>query len=563
MGNQMSVPLRPGDQEHDPGADTCKVTSDNECVQNGNPVVLSTRVIQHYEEVDLGISSSKDNVATSSPKTMEAQAVGDASGKNLGKEAKTKAPAARSHFFLTLSRPVPGRPGDQGTDSSAASGRFDVSPSAAPENKDPSEHGALPVAAAPGQAPDKTPGCPEAKQQTLPATGPLAPSPPESQAEAPAQDKDFGFLNRFFKLDKGRESAPVNSQPKEAKGSEDPEQATEAPAVPGNPHGVSAGEDIVDSEQRGQDVDTLSYSVPGDPEVPGTTKEDPQVVDTTENSSSIMSFFKTLVSPNKTETKKDPEDTATKADSVCDGHAAGQKMSETQAKSKKKRLDSPRLGLSFRKLFRHKDTENSPTTSANLKSDKANFTPQETRGKTKATKSCSPPPPPPEPTSEGRDSGKEKAGPTSLPLGKLFWKKSVRSSEGIPRSEESNVKDSSCQTSNSVEKTPSPPEPEPAGTAQKNKETSSSKDKKSVDKKSATENSKQKNGKQEVREPAPCVQPPTVEANAMQTGDKTPKKSEKRRQSLGGFLKGLGPKRMSDAQVQTDPVSIGPVGKSK
>nr|AAO88011.1 novel amplified in breast cancer-1 [Mus musculus] len=633
MGNQMSVPLRPGDQEHDPGADTCKVTSDNECVQNGNPVVLSTRVIQHYEEVDLGISSSKDNVATSSPKTMEAQAVGDASGKNLGKEAKTKAPAARSHFFLTLSRPVPGRPGDQGTDSSAASERFDVSPSAAPENKDPSEHGALPVAAAPGQAPDKTPGCPEAKQQTLPATGPLAPSPPESQAEAPAQDKDFGFLNRFFKLDKGRESAPVNSQPKEAKGSEDPEQATEAPAVPGNPHGVSAGEDIVDSEQRGQDVDTLSYSVPGDPEVPGTTKEDPQVVDTTENSSSIMSFFKTLVSPNKTETKKDPEDTkATKADSVCDGHAAGQKMSETQAKSKKKRLDSPRLGLSFRKLFRRKDTENSPTTSANLKSDKANFTPQETRGKTKATKSCSPPPPPSEPTSEGRDSGKEKAGPTLLPLGKLFWKKSVkedtlstgaeenavcespvetvrleevesslqtvdlseetqpeptdvkvkeeskprktplmaflrqmsvRSSEGIPRSEESNVKDSSCQTSNSVEKTPSPPEPEPAGTAQKNKETSSSKDKKSVDKKSATENSKQKNGKQEVREPAPCVQPPTVEANAMQTGDKTPKKSEKRRQSLGGFLKGLGPKRMSDAQVQTDPVSIGPVGKSK
>ncbi|XP_036018589.1 breast carcinoma-amplified sequence 1 homolog isoform X3 [Mus musculus] len=610
MGNQMSVPLRPGDQEHDPGADTCKVTSDNECVQNGNPVVLSTRVIQHYEEVDLGISSSKDNVATSSPKTMEAQAVGDASGKNLGKEAKTKAPAARSHFFLTLSRPVPGRPGDQGTDSSAASGRFDVSPSAAPENKDPSEHGALPVAAAPGQAPDKTPGCPEAKQQTLPATGPLAPSPPESQAEAPAQDKDFGFLNRFFKLDKGRESAPVNSQPKEAKGSEDPEQATEAPAVPGNPHGVSAGEDIVDSEQRGQDVDTLSYSVPGDPEVPGTTKEDPQVVDTTENSSSIMSFFKTLVSPNKTETKKDPEDTATKADSVCDGHAAGQKMSETQAKSKKKRLDSPRLGLSFRKLFRHKDTENSPTTSANLKSDKANFTPQETRGKTKATKSCSPPPPPPEPTSEGRDSGKEKAGPTSLPLGKLFWKKSVKedtlstgaeenavcespvetvrleevesslqtvdlSEETQPEPTDVKVKEESKprktplmaflrqMTSNSVEKTPSPPEPEPAGTAQKNKETSSSKDKKSVDKKSATENSKQKNGKQEVREPAPCVQPPTVEANAMQTGDKTPKKSEKRRQSLGGFLKGLGPKRMSDAQVQTDPVSIGPVGKSK
>lgn len=76
-------------------------------------------------------------------------------------------------------------------------------------------------------------------------------------------------------------------------------------------------------------------------------------------------------------------------------------------------------------------------------------------------------------------------------------------------------------------------------TAQKNKETSS-KDKKSVDKKAAAESNKQKNGKQEVREPAPCVQPqPAVEANALQTGDKTPKRSEKRRQSLGGFLKGL------------------------
>ncbi|GAB1287255.1 Breast carcinoma-amplified sequence 1 homolog [Apodemus speciosus] len=542
MGNQMSVPLRTGDQEHDPEADTYKVTSDNECVQNGKPVVLSTRVIEHYEEVDSGVSSSKDNVAASSPKTMEARAVADGSGKNLGKEAKPKAPAARSHFFLTLSRPVPGRPGDQGTDSSdssAAPGSLDVSPGATPGNKDPSEHGALPVAAAAGRAPDKTPGCTEAKPQTLPATGPLAPSPPESQAEAPARPADFSFLNRFFKLDKGRESAPVDSQPEEGKGSEDPEQATEAPAAPGNPHGVSAGEDIVDSGERGQEVDTLSYSVPGDPEVLGITKEDPQAVDTTENSSSIMSFFKTLVSPNKTETKKDPEDTkANKTDTVCDGRA-DQKL--------------------------HKDTENSPSTSASLKSDKAHFTPQETQGATKSSKDCSQPGlVPPATTGDAREGGKEKAGPTSLPLGKLFWKKenSVRGSEGITRSEESNGKDSSCQTSNSVEKTPSPPEPEPAGTAQKNKETSS-KDKKSVDKKSAAENNKQKNGKQEAREPALCVQQPTVEANALQAGDKTQKRSEKRRQSLGGFLKGLGPKRMLDAQVQTDPVSIGPIGKSK
>uniref|UniRef100_A0A8C2LJ70 Brain enriched myelin associated protein 1 n=1 Tax=Cricetulus griseus TaxID=10029 RepID=A0A8C2LJ70_CRIGR len=581
MGNQMSVPLRTEVQEKEPEADTYKVThSQFERVQNGNPVMVSTQVIEHSDEVDLGISISEDNVATSSPKTMEAQAVAKASGKNLGKEAKPKAPAARSSFFLTLSRPVPGRPGDQGTDSSAALGKLDVSPGTVPANKDPSEHGALPVAAAPGPAADKTPGCPEAKQQAFPATCPPAPSPPESSAEGTSKPKDFSFFDKLFKLDRGRERASAGSQSEEAKTVRDQDQAEEAPALPGNPHGVPAGEDIVDSEERGQEVDTLSYSVPGDPEVLGTKKEDAQVVETTENSNSIMSFFKTLVSPNKTEPKKDPEDT---------------------------------------------DAENSPATSASLKSDQA----QETQGATKSSKGCSPPShvPPATASDTAKEGSKDKQGPTALPLGKLFWKKSIKEDSlstgaeenavceppvetvkfeevesalqtvdlneeeawpeptdvkvkeenkprrtplmaflrqmsvkgdgGTTRSEESNGKDSTCQTSNSAEKTPSPPEPEPVGTAQKSKENSSK------DKKSVAETNKQKSSKQEAREPMPCVQQPTVEANSLQNGDKTPKRSEKRRQPLGGFLKGLGPKRMLDAQVQTDPVSIGPVGKSK
>ncbi|MEJ1279146.1 breast carcinoma amplified sequence 1 [Cricetulus griseus] len=566
-----------------------RVIADSERVQNGNPVMVSTQVIEHSDEVDLGISISEDNVATSSPKTMEAQAVAKASGKNLGKEAKPKAPAARSSFFLTLSRPVPGRPGDQGTDSSAALGKLDVSPGTVPANKDPSEHGALPVAAAPGPAADKTPGCPEAKQQAFPATCPPAPSPPESSAEGTSKPKDFSFFDKLFKLDRGRERASAGSQSEEAKTVRDQDQAEEAPALPGNPHGVPAGEDIVDSEERGQEVDTLSYSVPGDPEVLGTKKEDAQVVETTENSNSIMSFFKTLVSPNKTEPKKDPEDTkATKADNVCDGHA-GQKMVETQAKSKKKRLDSPRLGLAFRKFFRHKDAENSPATSASLKSDQA----QETQGATKSSKGCSPPShvPPATASDTAKEGSKDKQGPTALPLGKLFWKKAVceppvetvkfeevesalqtvdlNEEEAWPEPTDVKVKEENKprrtplmaflrqMTSNSAEKTPSPPEPEPVGTAQKSKENSSK------DKKSVAETNKQKSSKQEAREPMPCVQQPTVEANSLQNGDKTPKRSEKRRQPLGGFLKGLGPKRMLDAQVQTDPVSIGPVGKSK
>lgn len=45
---------------------------------------------------------------------------------------------------------------------------------------------------------------------------------------------------------------------------------------------------------------------------------------------------------------------ASKGESVSDGQA-GQKTSEVQAKgAKKKHLHSPRLGLAFRKFFRHK-----------------------------------------------------------------------------------------------------------------------------------------------------------------------------------------------------------------
>ena len=45
---------------------------------------------------------------------------------------------------------------------------------------------------------------------------------------------------------------------------------------------------------------------------------------------------------------------ASKGESVSDGQA-GQKTSEVQAKgAKKKHLHSPRLGLTFRKFFRHK-----------------------------------------------------------------------------------------------------------------------------------------------------------------------------------------------------------------
>ncbi|XP_077634455.1 breast carcinoma-amplified sequence 1 [Crocuta crocuta] len=570
-------------------------------------------------DVDLGISVKEDNAATSSPKTVEISAVADASGKNLGNEAKAGAPAAKSRFFLTLSRPVPGRTGDQATDSSTGSVKLDVSSNEALGNKEPSESVTLPGAAAWGHDPDKTPGQNPTGDEDVSATWGPASVPPESGGATPSKPKDSGFFDKLFKLDKGREKALVDSQ-QEAKSAERPDQAEETPGLSRPPDDVPAERDIVDSKGKdGQQILTVSCSVPEDPEELKVAKEDPQATDSTENYNPIMSFFKTLVSPNKAETKKDLEDTASKAESVCDGQA-GQKICEIQAKAtKKKHLHSPRIGFAFRKFLRHKGAEKPPATSSDVKSDRANFISQETREAAKNPTS----------TETAKEATKDKGAPTSLPLSKLFWKKSVKEDSvpagaeenvvcdspvevvkseevestlqtvdlseegdatpeltavklkreepkpprtslmaflrqmsvkgdgGITHSEEINGKDSSYQTLDSAEKVIAPPEPEPAGAGPKGKEGSSK------DKKGAAEGTKQKNSKQEAKEPMQGVEPATVEVNSLQNGDKSQKRPEKRRQSLGGFFKGLGPKRMLDAQVQTDPVSIGPAGKSK
>ncbi|XP_017352387.1 breast carcinoma-amplified sequence 1 isoform X4 [Cebus imitator] len=584
MGNQMSVPQRAEDQENEPEVETYK---DNVRTPNGVPVVVSTHTVQHFEEVDLGISVKTDNVATSSPETMEISAGADANGKNLGIEAKPETPAAKSRFFLMLSRPVPGRTGDQATDSSLGSVKLDVSSNKAPANKDPSESWTVPVAAGPGQDTDKTPGHAPAQDKVLCAAGDPTVLPPEAGGaggEAPSKPKDSSFFDKFFKLDKGQEKAPGDSQ-QEAKRAQHQDKADEPPGLSGQADDVLARKDIVDSkEKEGQEVGTANCSVPGDPEAREIAKDDTQTTATAENTNPVMSFFKTLVSPNKAETKKDPEDTG---------------------------------------------AEKSPTTSADLKSEKANFTSQETQGAAKNSKGCNPSGHTQSVTTPEtvKESTKEKSGPTSLPLSKLFWKKSVKedtvrtgaeenvvceapveivkseevesalqtvdlsegdaTSEptevklkreeskprtslmallrqmsvkgdgGITHTEEINGKDSSYQTSDSTEKTITPPEPELTGTPQKGKDGSSK------DKKSAAELNKQKSNKQEAKEPAQCTEQATVDTNSLQNGDKLQKRPEKRQQSLGGFFKGLGPKRMLDAQVQTDPVSIGPVGKSK
>ncbi|XP_019403694.1 PREDICTED: breast carcinoma-amplified sequence 1 isoform X1 [Crocodylus porosus] len=139
-----------------------------------------------------------------------------------------------------------------------------------------------------------------------------------------------------------------------------------------------------------------------------------------------------------------------------------------------------------------------------------------------------------------------------------FFKLSVKDDAGTANSEEVKGPNPNYQTSDSTERPVAPAESEPVG--QKSKESSK-------DKKSTAELSKQKGNKQETKDQQDSREQHTGETDSIQNGGdtakETPLKKTEKRQSLGGFFKGLGPKKMSDAEVQTDPVSIVPAGKSK
>ncbi|XP_012583589.1 PREDICTED: breast carcinoma-amplified sequence 1 [Condylura cristata] len=577
MGNQMSVLQRAEDQENESETDTPKVAAGSECEQNGVPVVLSTHTIQYYDEVDLGISLQQDNVAASSSETTGLRAGEDASAEDLGKEANPEPPAAKSRFFLTLSRPVPGRAGDQATDSSRESVTPDVSPAEAAPNKGASESRALPTAAAGGGARDKTP-----EQAPSAATWGPEPLPPGSGGAAPSKPKDSSIFDKLFKLDKRPEKAP-SDRIQEAQRAEPLDQADGADQADGSRgrrgRHAPAEADVVDIEGReGQEVRAVSDSLPGDPAELEAVKEDPQTTNIAENNNPIMSFFKTLVSPNKAEAKKDLEEPACKAEIVCDGQV-GQKTPESHAKgAKKKHLDSPRLGLAFRKFFRQKvcillnEQEREPWSAQELWSVKEESVPtgseenevcesplevaksEEVESALQTVDLNEDGDTPPEPTELKPKREERKPQKTSILA--FFRQMSVTGDGGVTHPEDSNGKDTDDQTSNSTEKATTPPEPEPPVATPKGREGSIK------DKKAAVEVNKQKSNKPEAKE-APHCEPAAVEVNSLQNGEKAQKRPERRRQSLGGFLKGLGPKRMLDAQVQTDPVSIGPAGKSK
>ncbi|XP_059589119.1 breast carcinoma-amplified sequence 1 isoform X4 [Alligator mississippiensis] len=582
MGNATTVSQEAEDQDRT--IDDSQAASELPGnVQNGPVTLQVVQVVSSAknDEVDARASIVEDNAAVSSQKTMEISSVSDVNGKNLGNGAKKPMPAAKSRFVLAFSRPVPGRTEEQATDSSVGSAKLDVSSEMPEVNKASSENVELPATAAPEEGSHKnlnqTPSAASISETELAASASL-----EGENAAPSKPKQVTFFDRLFKLEKGKEKSKTQIETQEGSQATDiPDggiTAEEAAGLQSTPSDVPQGKDLDDCNQKGvqQDAAGANCPVSENPVKAEVKQESSKSLAATELNNSMMSFLKTLVSPSKAEAKSESEDKGSKAEKGHGGQPAQKTAAESQAKGgKKKKPDSPKLGHStFSKLFRHKSAkeaqqttntkgaEQQPATSTIVKSEKnapLSQEPPTTKQNTKA----------PEPaaqqqaaaaaaTETPKDATKEKAASTPTPLSKLFWKKSVRDDAGTANSEEVNGPNPNYQTSDSTERPVAPTESEPAG--QKSKESSK-------DKKPTAELSKQKGNKQETKDQQDSREQHTGETDSIQNGGdtakETPLKKTEKRQSLGGFFKGLGPKKMSDAEVQTDPVSIVPAGKSK
>ncbi|NWI08097.1 BCAS1 protein, partial [Crypturellus soui] len=543
--------------------------------------------------VDAKASVARDNVAVSSPKTMEISSVPDAGGKNPGNGAKKAMPSAKSRSVFAFSWPVPGRTEAQATDSSAGSAKLDVSSEAAEANKAASQSAEVPAAAAPERRSHKNltqaPPAAALREEEL-----AAPGTPEGEDAAVSEPKQVTFFDRIFKLEKKNERSKTQIDTREeGQASDTPDgsiPAKEAVGLQSTSRSVPQGQaSIDDCNQKDiqQDAAGVNCATTEQPKRAEVKQENPQAAAAVDNDNSVMSFLKTLVRRELDNKYSSVIDVVQKGPKVDKGHA-GQPAPKTAAESqtkgaKKKKSESPKLGHStFSKLFRHKaakeaqqttntkSPEQQPVTSVKPeKNAPSSQEPQPTKHNTKA-----PDPAAQQPAVAGaapeapKELPKEKTASAPMPLSKLFRKKSPsdeaeivsneksdtsleavapakeenkspEASEVKPRREEiktpkANLRKFFKLTSNYTERPVAPAESEPVG--QKSKESSK-------DKKSTVELSKQRGTKQETREQPDSREQQTTETDSMQNGGDTSKepsfKKPEKRQSFGGFFKGL------------------------
>ncbi|NXP81860.1 BCAS1 protein, partial [Ramphastos sulfuratus] len=530
--------------------------------------------------VDAKASVAQDNVAISSPKTMEQSPVPDAGGQSLGSAARRALPSAKSRSVFTFSWSVPGRTEDPATDSSVGSAKLDVSSEAPGVNKAPSDSVEVPAAAVweEGSHKNLTQAPPAAALHDIDLTASVT---PEGEDVTTSKPKQVTFFDRIFKLEKGNERSKRQIDTQEEKQTSDLPDGRITVREAAGLQSTSNGIDACNQKDLRQDLAGVNCLTAEQPEKAEVKQDNLQPAAATDNS--VMSFLKTLVKlVIKYSTSNAVVQKGSKVEKGHGGQLAPKTAADSQTKgAKKKKADSPKLGHStFSKLFRHKaaketqqttntkSTEQQPVIS--VKSEKNVPSSQELQTAKQNTKA-------PEPAAQQhaasceapKDVIKERASSTPMPLTKLFWKKnaseeaeivsnekadvpleavtpdkdeskSPEATEVKPRREESKTPKANLRkffklTLNSTERPVAPAESEPVG--QKSKESSK-------DKKSTVELSKQKGSKQETREQPDSREQQVAETDSMQNGgdaSKEPfsfKKTEKR-QSLGGFFKGL------------------------
>nr|XP_047928522.1 breast carcinoma-amplified sequence 1 isoform X4 [Anser cygnoides] len=571
MGNTVSVP------EEVKEDNACPVISDQALpesptsVKNGSAVFVQTHPPAMNGGVDAKASVARDNAAASSLKTKE-QSAGAAGGEAAGSTASRALPPAKSRSVFAFSWSVPGRTEDPESDSSVGSAKLDLSSEAPDVNKALSDSVALPAAAAPGPGAHKI----LAQAQSAPVphhSGLAAPGTPEGEAAAAPKPKQVNFFDKIFKLEKRKErSQEQTPTQKETRASDAPDGCSAVQEAAGSQrtsNGIPPGKEIDDCNRRDlrQDLASVNSLTAEQPAKAEVNQDSPQAVAAVDNHS-VMSFFKTLVSPSKAETKSEPEDKSTeqqpvssvksdknvpssqelqtaKQNTKAPEPAAQQQAAATEAPKEVTKEKASSTPMPLSKLFWKKNTSEEAEIISNEKADASS----EAVAPDKDEKS---------PEAAEVKPRKEESKTPKANLRK-FFKLSGKGDGGTTRSEEVNGPSPSHQTSNSTERPVATAESEPVG--QKSKESSK-------DKKSTVELSKQKGSKQEAREQPDSREQQTAETDSIQNGGDASKepssyKRTEKRQSLGGFFKGLGSKRMSDAEVQTDPVSILPAGKSK
>ncbi|MEE6506343.1 hypothetical protein FKM82_007638 [Ascaphus truei] len=633
MGNEMSLYERADEGPNTAGSDSELATE----LQNGPASLQNSPPIHSMKGndcVDAKEMVQRDKVTISSQKTIVISPIAN------GNDHKPPVPAAKSRFRLSVSQPSPGRTTFRA-----------IGPEEGSEV--PTEEPLM----IQGQKDNKT-IVGNKVQNPAPPSAPTDQPPTTSNSTGveatPSKPKEISLFDRMFKPEKKVQvELPLEIQAEE----------TQVPSVTVEqnaglqssvPRSYNLAQDIEDCKQAAAQVQkSESTSIPATP--------DPKETDTRSEASQtsppaeehpVMSFFKTLVSPNKSVPKSE-EEPQTEADekSKKDEQQCDNKVVEVQEVNVKPEKAAPVPILT-------PDTKSSepniqPQIPAQTAKDDAKAATEQTpRAKpfwrkvvevqlvtvkpekaapvqilTPDTKSSELNIQPQIPAQTAKDDAK--AATEQTPRAKPFWRKSFKEEPLTSKVQENSSKEEpptskltpnasaepaaqaaqadmdpkraapGTKTQEPQDKAKKPKEeegknpkpklmsffkqltldlsdgPEPSKTekavvtavveapAQKSKENPK-------EKKPAVEPAKQKIIKQESKESPEAASSPQQQAPdpaLVQNGADTAKdgqlKRTEKRQSLGSFFKAIGPKRMSDAEVQTDPVSILPAEKVK